>query len=104
MSNHQLTKYQRNELAALRRAGLSMRATAHLLGVHHTTVSRELQRHSVNNLSGYDAKQARLLLESKRLNANQSKRKLPTNQQLVLTITRLLKCNWSPEQIAGWFK
>ena len=28
MSYYQLTKYQRNELAALRRAGLSMRSSA----------------------------------------------------------------------------
>lgn len=104
MSNHQLTKYQRNELAALRRAGLSMRAAARLLGVHHTTISRELARHSANNLSGYDAKQARMLLQSKRFAANQSKRKLPTNLQLVALVTKLLRRNWSPEQIAGWLR
>jgi IS30 family transposase len=58
MSYHQLTKYQRNELAALRRAGLSMRQTARIMSVHHSTVSRELRRHVADNLSGYDARQA----------------------------------------------
>lgn len=104
MSNHQLTKYQRNELAALRRAGLSMRATAGIIGVHHSTVSRELHRHSTNNLSGYDARQARMLLQAKRLKANQSKRKLPTNQELVRLVTFKLKQNYSPEQVSGWLK
>lgn len=104
MSNHQLNAYQRNELAALRRAGLSMRATARVLGVHHSTVSRELARHRANNLSGYDAKLARLALQAKRKRANQSKRKLPTNQWLVNLITIKLRQNYSPEQIAGWLK
>lgn len=104
MPYHQLTKYQRNELAALRRAGISMRASARLLGVHHSTVSRELARHKSNNLSGYDAKQARMLLQAKRLHANQSKRKLPTNIWLVSAVTSQLEVNMSPEQIAGWLK
>jgi IS30 family transposase len=103
MSNHQLTKYQRNELAALRRAGLSMRATAAVMGVHHSTVSRELRRYPSSNPSGYHAREAKQALRAKRLAANQSKRKLPTNEQLVMTITKLLKRNWSPQQIAGWF-
>jgi IS30 family transposase len=104
MSNHQLTKYQRNELAALRRAGLSMRATATVIGVHHTTVSRELRRYPSSNTAGYHAREAKQALRAKRLTANQSKRKLPTNEQLVMTITRLIKSNWSPEQVAGWME
>jgi transposase, IS30 family len=104
MPYHQLTKYQRNELAALRRAGLSMRQTAHVIGVHHSTVSRELRRHPTTNPSGYDARRARTALRAKRLNANQSKRKLPTNASLVIAITVRLERNDSPEQIAGWMK
>jgi len=34
MSNHQLSAHQRNELAALRRAGLSLRQLATVIGVH----------------------------------------------------------------------
>ena len=104
MSYHQLTQYQRHELAALRRAGLSMRATARIVGVHHSTVSRELRRHGWRNLSGYDARQARVRLRAKRLVANQCRRKLPTDTTLVAVITAKLCAHYSPEQIAGWLR
>jgi IS30 family transposase len=103
MSHHQLTQDQRNELAALRRAGLSMRATARVVGIHHSTVSRELSRHSWSSPSGYNARVATRQLARTRLSANQSKRKLPVNEQLVGLITERLKRNDSPQQIAGWF-
>jgi len=103
MSNHQLTKYQRNELGALRRAGLSMRATATVIGVHHSTVSRELRRYPSSNPAGYHAREAKQALRAKRLAANQCHRKLPTNEDLVATITKRLLRNDSPQQIAGWF-
>lgn len=105
MSHHQLTQEQRHELGALvfgRRH--SLREMAKLLGFHHSTISRELQRHAWHNLSGYDARQARLQLAATRLRANQSKRKLPTNTQLVAAITSRLERHDSPEQIAGWLK
>lgn len=105
MSHHQLTQYQRHELGALvfgRKH--SLREIAVLLGVHHSTVSRELHRHAWPNGSGYDARQARIALTAKRLAANQSKRKLPTNARMVAVVTALLKQNHSPEQIAGLLK
>jgi transposase, IS30 family len=102
MSYQQLTQYQRHELGALLRAGLSMRATARTIGVHHSTVSRELSRHAWPNSSGYNAVQARLSLKAKRLSANQHHRKLPTNAPLVTVITKKLLRHDSPEQIAGW--
>ena len=43
-SERYLDREQRYELARLREAGLSMRATAQRLGVHASTVSRELAR------------------------------------------------------------
>ena len=104
MSYHQLTKYQRNELGALRRAGLSMRATARIVGVHHTTISRELRRYPSNNPAGYHAREAKLALRAKRLAANQHHRKLPTNTHLVAVVTERLMRHDSPDQIAGWLK
>lgn len=104
MSHHQLTKYQRHELGALLSGQKhSFREIARLLGVHHSTVSRELSRHSAGNPSGYHAREARLQLAYTRLVANQSKRKLPSNARLVAIITKRLKRHDSPEQIAGWF-
>ena len=103
MSHHQLTKYQRHELGALLSGQKhSYREIARLLGVHHTTISRELRRHPSGNPSGYHAREARMQLACTRLAANQSKRKLPSNERLVAIITKRLKRHDSPEQIAGW--
>jgi transposase, IS30 family len=104
MSHHQLTKYQRNELGALRRAGLSMRATARIIGVHHSTISRELRRYPSSTPAGYHAREAKLALRAKRLAANQHHRKLPTNARLVTVVTERLLRHDSPDQIAGWLK
>jgi IS30 family transposase len=104
MSYHQLTQTNRIEIAVLFRAGMSYRQIAHQIGCHHSTVSRELHRHAWHNPSGYDARQARLQLKRKRLDANQHKRKLPSNQKLVDLVEKKLKDNWSPEQIAGHLK
>lgn len=104
MSHHQLTKYQRHELGALLSGQKhSFREIARLLGVHHSTISRELSRHPAGNPSGYHAREARLQLAYTRLVANQSKRKLPGNARLVAIITKRLERHDSPEQIAGWF-
>lgn len=104
MSHLQLTQYQRHELGALvfgRKH--SYREIAALIGVHHSTVSRELRRHSWHSHSGYDARQARLQLKYARLLANQHHRKLPIDARLVAIITERLKRHDSPQQIAGWF-
>lgn len=102
MSNHQLTQTNRIEIAILFKTGMSYRAISRHIGCHHTTISRELRRHTWSNPSGYDARQARLQLQRTRLLANQHRRKLPTNVQLVNSITEKLLRNDSPQQIAGW--
>jgi transposase, IS30 family len=104
MSHHQLTQTNRIEIAILFRTGMSHRGIGRQIGCHHSTVSRELSRHSWHNPSGYDARQARLQLKQTRLTANQSKRKLPVNKELVTLITLKLRSNWSPEQISGWLR
>lgn len=104
MPYHQLTQTNRIEIAILFRSGMSYRSIGKQIGCHHSTVSRELRRHSWYNPSGYDARQARLQLIRKRLAANQHLRKLPINKQLVSIVTTKLHANWSPEQIAGWLR
>lgn len=105
MSHPQLTQTNRIEIAVLFRTGLSYRAIARQIGFHHSTISRELKRHSWNNPSGYDARQARLQLKYIRLLANQNKRKLPVLIELVKVIeAKLSKQHWSPEQIAAWLR
>ena len=102
MSYHQLTQTNRIEIAVLLRTGLSYRAIGDQVGCHHSTISRELRRHTWYNPSGYNALQAKRQLAKKRLLANQHRRKLPANLELVETITQKLTRNDSPQQIAGW--
>ena len=105
MSHHQLTQTNRIEIAILVRTGMSCRSIGRQVGCHHSTVSRELSRHSWYNLSGYDAIQARLQLAKKRLAANQRFRKLPTTAALLTLIEHKLSVrHWSPQQIAAWLK
>ena len=102
MSHHQLTQTNRIEIAILFRTGMSYRCIGKQIGCHHSTVSRELRRHTWHNPSGYNALQARLQLKYTRLLANQHHRKLPINPELVTAITQKLTRNDSPQQIAGW--
>lgn len=105
MPYHQLTQYQRHELGALLSGNKhSLREIGRLLGFHHSTISRELQRHPAKNPSGYHAREARLQLKQTRLQANQHHRKLPTSRHLVAVVTSRLLRHDSPDQIAGWLR
>lgn len=95
-----LTQTQRIELSALHRLGLSQRAIAAQLGVHPSTVCRELGR-GRNAHGRYHATVARLRAARVRLAANQRLRKLPGNALLEQYVTAKLALQWSPEQIAG---
>ena len=78
----------------------SMRAIAEQLGRSPSTISREIHRNG--GYASYRAHQA-----DKRAWA-QAKRpkpcKLEGNRYLITAISRKLRCNWSPEQIAGWLR
>ena len=78
----------------------SMRSIAEQLGRSPSTISREINRNG--GYASYRAHQA-----DKRAWA-QAKRpkpcKLEGNRYLITTISRKLRCSWSPEQIAGWLK
>lgn len=107
MHSH-ITKDQRIELGVLLRAGLSLRAAATLLGVHHSSIVRELQRNAGrrrNSVSGYHAGDAHRQTKARRCCANQRFRKIPVGSQLEqLIIDKLSRWFWAPEQIAGWLR
>ena len=104
MSHRQLTHINRIELATLLRQGLSKRQIARVLGVHHSTIYRELARNRAANPSGYHVGLSQHRAQFQRRRANQAFRKLPVNQKLVGSIVEKLEAIWSPEQIAGWLK
>jgi IS30 family transposase len=76
MHSH-LTKQTRIQFSALLLDGLSLRAAARLLNVHHATLSRELHRNpSVRRNYRYHPGDAHRKAQARRKNANQRFRKI----------------------------
>ena len=92
----QLTREQRYQIYALKKAGLSQCRIADLLEVHKSTISRELKRN--HGKRGYRPKQAHLLAQHRRLSKYCSRISPNTWQE----VEAKLRLDWSPEQIAGW--
>jgi IS30 family transposase len=92
----QLTQEQRYQIAALLAAGHSQAVTAQRLGVHKSTISRELKRNQ--GLRGYRPKQAQRLADNRR------KEKVAPRiaSETWAWVEQLLREDWSPEQISGW--
>lgn len=92
---------ERVQLAGLLNAGLDQKTIAKQLNRDPSTVSRELSRGAVNNVSRYYVIAAEQRKTAKRLKANQHFKKIENNQQLIRYVTDKLKLYWSPEQISG---
>ena len=92
----QLTEHQRYQIYALMKAGHTQTEIAALIGVHKSTISRELRRN--RGLRGYRPRQAQLLRQARR-EASQQQR-LPTT--LWERVEVWLRDEWSPEQISDW--
>jgi transposase, IS30 family len=93
----QLTQEQRYQIYALQKTGHSGSETAEVIGVHKSTVSRELKRN--RGQRGYRPQQAHSLALEHRQKA------VPriTAESWTL-VERLLRQDWSPEQISGRLK
>lgn len=92
---HQLTREQRYQIAALREAGHNQSVIARGIGVHKSTVSRELHRNRATR--GYRPRHAHLLALARRA----GKARCVLTAQHWAEVHRLLRQDWSPEQIAG---
>lgn len=92
----QLTHIQRYQIYALMKAGLNQTQIARIVGVHKSTISRELSRN--RGLRGYRPRQAHQFCEQRR-HQKITPRIGPATWQL---IERLLRAQWSPEQISLW--
>ena len=94
MSYIHLTIEKRSQIEVLRREGYSVRRIASLIGVHHSTAAREL-----NRVEGeYSAIKAQQLAISKSANKGRPTKLTP---QLVALIESRLQQTWSPEDIVG---
>ena len=92
----QLTQEQRYQIHALMKARHSQTEIALIVEVHKSTVSRELGRNQ--GLRGYRPKQAHQFALQRR-QAKCQPRICPEHWEL---IERLLREDWSPEQISLW--
>jgi len=101
-----LTKETRIKFSALLLAGCSLRQAAKLLGIHHTTLSRELRRNAaVRSSQRYHPGDAQRKAKAKRWNANQRFRKIAPGGGLErLLVTKIRDLKWAPEQCAGWLR
>jgi IS30 family transposase len=98
MSYTQLTRGQRYQIYALKRAGHNQSQIATDIGCHKSTISRELRRNC--GLKGYRPYQADELAYDRQCAAYRARIAWETWQQ----VERLLRLEWSPEQITGWLK
>ena len=94
MSHIHLTIEKRSQIEVLRKEGCSVRRIANIIGVHYSTVAREL-----NRVEGeYSAIKARQLPISKSVNKGRLTKLTP---QLADLIESRLQQTWSPEEIVG---
>ncbi len=96
MTYKQLAREQRYQIYALMKAGLCQTEIAKVIGVHKSTISREMRRN--RGLRGYRPKQAHHFAGIRRAKIARA-RISPDTWTLV---KRLLRNDWSPEQISGW--
>jgi IS30 family transposase len=96
-SYKQLAYEQRYHIYSMMRIGLSQTKIANEIGVHRSTVSRELRRNQGKR--GYRPKQAHQMALSRRNKAHY--RFSSITWDLIESLTRM---DWSPEQISGWLK
>ena len=98
MSYTQLTREQRYQIYGLMKEGHTQTQIAANLGYHKSTISRELRRNC--GLKGYRPYQADELAYDRQCEAYRSRIAWDTWQE----VERLLRQDWSPEQIAGRLK
>ena len=95
MSYKQLAQEQRDQIYALLKMGHKQTEIAAVIGMHKSTISRELGRNS--GLRGYRPKQAHHKALSRR---NHSRMRIWSETWEL--IEAKLRLDWSPEQVSGW--
>jgi len=98
MSYTQLTPEQRYQIYALKKANHNQTEMASIIGVHKSTIGRELARNGGQR--GYRPKQAQELADARQQAAHQPRIR-PATWTLVES---WLRQQWSPEQISGRLK
>lgn len=99
MSYTHLSRDDRICLSALLKEGLSFRKCARNIGVSVTTITNEVGGNGSRD--HYQPRLAHRRYLERRREANQCHRKLGRDKELTDTVLRLLRKDWSPEQVAG---
>ena len=94
---HQLTQEQRYQIYALKKTGHSGSEIAEVIGVHKSTVGRELKRN--RGQRGYRPQQAQNLAMKRRPKATPR-----ISSATWALVEKWLRQDWSPEQISGRLK
>lgn len=89
----QLTREQRYQIYAYRKAGWTQTRTAMQLRVHKSTISREISRN--RGRRGYRAKQAQVFCEARRAGSYRARIGVREWQR----VEALIRREWSPEQV-----
>jgi len=92
----QLTQEQRYQIYAFLKAGFLKTQIASEIGVHKSTISREIRRN--RGKKGYRPKQAHSMATERRQNANKF---VKMTSEVIDLIEKFLNKDFSPEQISG---
>ena len=95
---HRLTEGERNQVYALKKAGLTQCAIADQICVNKSTISRELKRST--GLRGYRPKQAHRLACARQSQILRTR----ISDAIWIGIEKMIREDWSPEQISGHLK
>ena len=93
----QLTQEQRYQIYAFLKAGFLQREIACEIGVHKSTISREIRRN--RGQKGYRSKQAHSMALQRRREANKS---IKMTAEIIVLIDRYLRQDFSPDQVCGF--
>jgi len=93
----QLTQEQRYQIYAFLKAGFLQTQIASEIGVHKSTISREIRRN--RGKKGYRPKQAYLLAGNRRQNAKKHIKMIP---EVIALIEELISEDFSPDQVSGF--
>lgn len=97
MAYAQLTQAQRYQISSLLKMGHSKTEIANCIGVHKSTISRELKRN--RGQRGYRPKQAHRKAQERRA-ANS----IQIEETTWALVEEKLRLDWSPEQVSGWLR
>src|SRR3954471_16562293 len=98
MAYHQLSTEERYMIGALRQGGCGPSEIAQQLKRHRSTISREVERNSSGYDGGYRPFFAAEKANGRRRRSRRNRRYSPEH---FMTIERLLREDFSPEQIVG---